>query len=125
MKQKKTTFVHSICKKLPRLVQWEIVAPNGLSGGLLIGWSDRVIVKQVIPSNFCFEIEFEYPGSKQVCWGIFFYASVDKKHRKAQMLYLVQQQHKWGLFWFLGGDFNDIRAASEKKGGRLRSASSF
>ncbi|CAI9097451.1 OLC1v1033881C1 [Oldenlandia corymbosa var. corymbosa] len=31
---------------------------------------------------------------------------------------------RWGVRWFMGGDFSDIREVGEKKGGRMRNASS-
>lgn len=88
---------------------------------MLIGWSDNLLVKQVIANDFCFEIEFEEPSLQQTCWGIFDYASADKHIRREQFRYLAQQQDKWGDRWFLGGDLNDIRKTAEKKGGRDRS----
>lgn len=88
-------------------------------------WSDRLSVKQIIATTFCIEVEFEIPGLHRTCWGIFVYFSPDKQLRLAQMAHLLQQQNRWGDYWFLGGDLNDIKDNSEKKGGRLRSEASF
>lgn len=37
----------------------------------------------------------------------------------------MQEKAKWGGYWFLGRDFNDINEDAEKRGGRRRLDSSF
>lgn len=37
----------------------------------------------------------------------------------------MHQQQKWGSMWFLGGDLNEIKEVSEKKGGKQRTEASF
>lgn len=73
-------FVHSVSKKLKGSAEWEMVEPKRLSGELLVAWSDRVVLKQVVYNDFCFEIEFENPCLHKVCWGIFVYANADKHY---------------------------------------------
>lgn len=60
--KKKKAFVQAVTRKLKGGRKWESVDPIGLSGGLLLGWSDQIKVTQVVASNFCFEMEFEDPG---------------------------------------------------------------
>lgn len=45
--------------------------PRGFSGGLLLGWSDKVVVTQIVANDFCFELEFEDLGLYKLVWGYF------------------------------------------------------
>lgn len=67
----KKSFVKLLCKKLKGITSWEIVEPRGFSGGLLLGWSDKITVRQVISTDFYFEVQFKVPGLLQNCWGGF------------------------------------------------------
>ena len=84
----KKDFVSKVCADLRSFVRWEVVNPVGLSGDLVLGCSDRIIVNQVITTCFCFEIEFVSKGAQQSCWGVFVYANPDKRLRKNQWEYL-------------------------------------
>lgn len=55
----KKSFVQGVYKKLKSIPRWEIVKPISLSGGLLLGYSDKVVVKQIVAHSLCFEVEFE------------------------------------------------------------------
>lgn len=72
----KNAFVQTVCRKLKRITSWKTVEPRGFCGGLLLGWSDKVVVKQVVSADFCFEVEFKAPSIPQSCWGIFVHANV-------------------------------------------------
>lgn len=63
--------------------------PRGFSGGLLIGWSDKVTVTQIMANVFYFELEFEDHCLHKLVWGIFVYANTNKKYRRAQLAYLM------------------------------------
>lgn len=62
----KNAFVQAVCKKLRWITNWKIMDLRGLSGGILLGWSQQIQVKQVVSNDFCFEAEIEevnYPGT--------------------------------------------------------------
>lgn len=69
--KKQISFVQVVCQKLRGLNNWEFVEPRGFSEGLALGWSDNIIVKQLLTTEFNFEIEFEAPRLTHSCWGIF------------------------------------------------------
>lgn len=121
----KNGFVQAVCKKLREITNWKIVGPRGLSGGMVLGYSDHIVVQQIISNDFCFEVEFTKIGLGESVWGIFVYASVDKALRRLQWQYLQTQKTKWCGSWFLGGDLNDIKNRFEKSGSNQRSERSF
>lgn len=49
----------------------EIVDPIGISGGMMLGWSEKIKVRQVVTNGFCFEVELEETGMQGTYWGIF------------------------------------------------------
>lgn len=91
----KIEFIQAVCKKIKRMVRWEIVAPRDLSEGLLLGCSDQIIVKQNVPTDFCIEVEFKEAGKSGSYWRVFVYASTERHHRSEQWKYLLQQKPKW------------------------------
>lgn len=50
--KKKKGFVQSVCKKLKYQSRSLVVDPSGLSGGLLLCWSNKIVVKQILANNF-------------------------------------------------------------------------
>lgn len=121
----KDHFVRIVCRKLKFQSRWTSTEPVGLSGGLLLCWSEETVIHQIIRSNFGFEVEFETSNSGGKCWGIFLYLSPNFSTRMEPWVYLQNNKAKWGKRWFLGGDLNDIRRPDEKRGGRLRFAGSY
>lgn len=76
--------------------------PRGFSGGLLLGWSNQLVVRQVISNDFSFESEFEALGLPQSCWGVFVYANGVMSFRRAQLSYLVHSEAEMGRFMVCG-----------------------
>lgn len=70
---------------------------KGFSGALLLCWSDRIIVRQVITNYFCIR------KSRQAS-------------QESSMELFDATKQKWEDCWFLGGDLNEIKECSEKKG---------
>lgn len=99
----KNAFVQAVCEKLRWITNWKIMDLRGLSGGILLGWSQQIQVKQVVSNDFCFEVEIEEVNHPGTFWGIFVYASPDKQLRQDQWQYLIQQKQCWGQKLFLGG----------------------
>lgn len=54
--------MQAVYKKLKGITGWKTMDPKGLNGGLLIGLSDKIVIKQVESNDFCFEVEFEEIG---------------------------------------------------------------
>lgn len=119
--KKKKAFVQTVFKKLKGIVGYKIVDPKGLSGGLALGWSANISVKQVVKTDFCVEVEIEVAGRLATCWGIFVYANVDRQIRKRSMGVLDATKAEVGRFMV----FREIKEKIEKRGGRLRSKASF
>lgn len=98
---------------------------NGLSGGLLACWTNNVMIRNVVTTQFCIELECSKSQGTCIFWSIFMYSSTDVHGRQQQWDYLVKEMPKWRDMWFLVGDFNDIRTHEEKRRGIRRSDSSF
>lgn len=54
---KKKGFVKRTVKNIKCLTNWEVLNPKGLSEGLALGWSGKIQIKQVIATDFCFEVK--------------------------------------------------------------------
>lgn len=99
--------------------------PVGRSGGMLVFWKDQVQVIIHHCDEFSFELEVSSVVGKDNFRITFVYASTDTRVRNDQWESLIQRQQQWGEQWIIGGDFNDILAHEEKRGGRQRLESSF
>ncbi|CAA0831099.1 Unknown protein, partial [Striga hermonthica] len=124
-KKKKKKFVESVCKKLKLVDNWFYLKPVGYKGGLFLYWSDKIMVLDIIPSDFGLEVKFSFAGNSDVFWGIFIYASTSREIRSSQWEVIIRHSLYWGSSWFICGDFNDIIDHSEKLGGIRREESSF
>lgn len=51
--KRKRGFVSTVCKQVGWGDRWHVVNPLGMSGGLLVGWTEQVTVHQVRDSSFC------------------------------------------------------------------------
>ncbi|GER24988.1 RNA-directed DNA polymerase-like protein [Striga asiatica] len=123
--KKKKSFVTTVCKNLLVGDRWKCVDPIGSKGGLLLCWSSKIQVLEVVDNNFCFEVKFLLNGFADPMWGVFIYASVDPYFRQKQWELLIRHHLTWGNLWFIGGDFNDILSNDEKNGGLVRGEASF
>lgn len=127
--KKNNQFVNTVCSRLKFQNRWISVEPNGMSGGLLDLWSERVIIHTVITSQFCVELECTNDNDLGKFWAVFVYVSTDSQLWQQQWDYLVQKKDNWGEDWFFffggRGDFNDIKGHDEKRGRRRRPESSF
>ncbi|CAA0805858.1 Unknown protein, partial [Striga hermonthica] len=99
--------------------------PVDLKGGLFLCWSDNVSIVDIISSCFGLEVCFMLPNNPNKFWAVFVYASNCGKERDAQWQAIKRHSMLWGDKWFLGGDFNDLVSNEEKRGGKVRSESSF
>lgn len=106
--KKKKSFISTVCKKLRFQNRRVCVDPKGLSGGLLACWTENVLIYNVLTTQFCIELECSRSHGKENFWVIFVYASTDAQVRQQQWNYLDNARPKWGVEWFLRGDFNDI-----------------
>lgn len=97
----------------------------GKSGGLLVGWGERVTICQMIKPDFCIEVEIESEIFGGKCWVIFIYASTDEHIRTEQWDVLKDKRKSWGQKWILKGYFNEIISQEDKVGGNMRGTSSF
>lgn len=52
-------------------------------------WSDQIVVKQVIATDFNLEWEFEASDLPHSCWGVFVYANTVPSFQREQLLYLI------------------------------------
>lgn len=71
-----------MCKKLKFQNRWIIVEPNGMSGGLVVLWSEKVVIDTVITSPFCIEMECASEKVVGKFWVVFVYASTDLQLRQ-------------------------------------------
>lgn len=82
--KRKKGFVGTVCKKLRWNDRWAVVDPIGKSGGLLLSWSEEVIVYQIRSSNFYIDVEFETLETNGRMWATFVYTSNKEKGRAEQ-----------------------------------------
>lgn len=80
----------TVCKKLKFQNRWLCVDPSGMSDRLLVCWSDKVVIHNVITSHFCIELECSGIDDHETFWVVFMYASTDIQIRREQWDYLVQ-----------------------------------
>lgn len=92
---------------------------------MLIAWKDSVHIKSFWSNDFCIKVQVESDDANDSFWVIFVHASTDPKERQNQLTELKLRKQRWRERWVLGGDLNDIKSQEEKKGGRVRSKSSF
>lgn len=97
----------------------------GKSGSMLVFWSELVQVKIMESNDFSIEMQVTTLDGKESFCVIFVYASTDDKVRQVQWETLIKGTVYWGKRWVIGGDFNNIKANEENKGGRKRLESSF
>ncbi|CAA0811146.1 Unknown protein, partial [Striga hermonthica] len=97
-----------------------MVDPLGLSGGLLLCWDPKVQIMNCICKSFYIAVQFQI-NSQAPQWGIFVYFNACKSIRYDQWQEFIEDKPSWGNLWFAIGEWNDIRANSEKSGGITRS----
>lgn len=118
-------LIERVTKKLQFKDRWAMKEPRGRKGGMLIAWGQHVDIKQIWMNDFCIELQIAIEGEGEAVWVIFVYASTDAKERQQQWEFLQVRKQRWGLYWVMGGDFNDIKNNEEKRGGIRRTAGSF
>ncbi|CAA0813980.1 Unknown protein, partial [Striga hermonthica] len=104
---------------------WIYVNPVNSRGGILISWSSRIIILQIISFDFCVQVQFCFQEDGAKHWVVFVYASSNASDRNLQWEVLLRHSLSWGEIWCICGDFNDILSNEEKQGGALRDDSSF
>ncbi|CAA7017787.1 unnamed protein product [Microthlaspi erraticum] len=101
----------------------QIVSPQGFSGGLVVLWKDHVSVSVVSFDSRLVDLSVEYKAFRFYLSCIYGHPMPHLRHclwKKLQRISVSRQGP-----WMMCGDFNEILNQSEKRGGRVRAASSF
>ena len=94
------------------------VEAEGASGGLISLWNeDSFTVSDCISNKSCIILVGRMKGFDKDLAFCNIYAANDERDRKSSWEFILQVQHSFPIPWCLGGDFNTVLCASERKGG--------
>ncbi|CAA7047598.1 unnamed protein product [Microthlaspi erraticum] len=103
--------------------QMKIVSPQGLSGGLVVFWKNFVSVSCISFDSRLIDIHVEYKAFQFYLSCVYGHPIPSQRNHLWEKLQRIAV-HRLGP-WMMCGDFNEILSNAEKKGGRIRSESSF
>ncbi|KAL0864587.1 hypothetical protein Bca101_043705 [Brassica carinata] len=104
-----------------------VVSACGSSGGAAFFWDDRVKIK-FLEDPMLYKTHMSVEGDDNIFWLSYIYGNPEGKIRKNQWQDMINSENAGFLHnkpRVLVGDFNDIKARKEKKGGVYRSVASF
>ena len=101
----------------------KMVDPIGCSGGLALFYNNDFNVTIIYASNRLIDIEAVYKN--KIIYLSFIYGDPVPKNREQVWERLTRIGLTRNAPWFLIGDFNELTGNHEKRGGKLRHASSF
>lgn len=82
----------TVCRNLRLENRWETIEPKGISGGMLMGWQNGVVIHPIKQHTFYLEVEVGEPDTNQRLWIIFLHTSTDERLRKEQWEELIEKR---------------------------------
>lgn len=100
-----------------------IVPPQGLSGGLVLFWTDEVVVEILASSPNFIDTKINFQNITSFITFVYGAPQVEDRQQLWNEISILGAERESA--WLLMGDFNEILDNSEKVGGPARAEDSF